>query len=363
MSYREARPDPGRTDLDFPTANNAMAVTAYPDRPALPEHETTGGILHGDLSQMTQRPLNGALYLGVLGVAAGIDIATFYQVLALVMRNVPDPVVWLGVVGFTATALALAHTVGVRIRERRDAGDRPLGASVWLCGLVWAFVGITAFVVRLVGTPPAAAAGSTIVEDGRSVAPAITGASSPALAALLFLALYTATGTLAGVAGYLRHNAAARAYRASLRTRASAAKQAARTVADVTLAHRTKIALDEERLRREAAWVKTQEEWAAIARRLKQEARLRLAAAAQDPTTTDAYFVPPDRTGHPDQPEPAAMAAPATAGPAGPASGAAAPGYEPLHASSIAAHPVPEPRAPQPRAPLNHRLPELDWAQ
>jgi hypothetical protein len=276
--------------------NNAMAVTAAPTYAVVPDRAPTEGTLHGDLSQMTQRPFNGALYLGVLLVAAGIDIATFYQVLALVMKNVPDQVVWLGVVGFTATALALAHTIGVRIRERKDTGDHALGASVWLCAIVWLFVGITAFVVRMVGTVPSASGGTTIIEDGRAVAPAITGADSPMLAALLFLALYTATGTLAGVAGYLRHNTAAKAYRTSLRTRTVASKQAAQTVADVTLARQTKVALDEERQRREEAWVKTQEEWAAIARRLKQEARLRLAAAAQDPTTTDAYFIPPLRT-------------------------------------------------------------------
>ena len=41
------------------------------------------------------------------------------------------------------------------------------------------------------------------------------------------------------------------------------------------------------------------EEWQAIARRLKQEARLRLASAAQNPSTTDAYFVPPQHAGGP----------------------------------------------------------------
>src|SRR5207247_1632305 len=114
----------------------------------------------------------------------------------------------------------------------------------------------------------------------------------------------------------------AKAYRTSLRTRASASKQAAKTVADVTLARQTKVALDEERHRREEAWAKTQEEWSAIARRLKQEARLRLAAAAQDPTTTDAYFVPPARTARYDS------VPPATAPPSGTLPGyATLPGY------------------------------------
>src|SRR6476619_4059373 len=83
------------------------------------------GTVHGDLSQMAAPTrMSGLLYYAVLLVAAGIDIATFYQVLALVMRNVPDEVVWLGVVGFTVTALSLAHTIGVRVRERAAAGER-----------------------------------------------------------------------------------------------------------------------------------------------------------------------------------------------------------------------------------------------
>jgi hypothetical protein len=251
------------------------------------------GTVHGDLSQMGSRPWGGLVYFGVLAVAAGIDIATFYQVLALVMSNVPDEVVWLGVVGFTTTALALAHTMGVRIRARVESGERAMSSpSAWLCFVIWLFVGGTAFIVRLVAAPPTATGGTTIVEDGQIVTAPATGADSALLAALLFLALYFATGTVAGLAGYMRHNSAARAYRTSMRSRASAARQAARTVADLTLARQTKVALDEERRRRLEGWQKSQQEWAAIAKRLKQEARLRLAAAAQDPSTTDAYFMP-----------------------------------------------------------------------
>ena len=265
-----------------------------------PEPKGPRGTVHGDLSQMAGRPMNGILYFGVLAVAAGIDIATFYQVLALVMKNVPDEVVWLGVVGFTATALSLAHTIGVRMRERADAGERAItSGSAWLVTVIWLFVGITAFIVRLVAANPSTTAGTTIVEEGQQVAAPVAGSDNPLLAALLFLALYLATGTVAAIAGYLRHNTAAKQYRATLRSRADAAKSAATTIADLTLAQQTKLALDEERRRRAEGWEKSQEEWQAIARRLKQEARLRLAAAAQDPSTTDAYFVPPQPAGPP----------------------------------------------------------------
>ena len=252
------------------------------------------GTVHGDLSQMAARPMNGILYFGVLAVAAGIDIATFYQVLALVMKNVPDEVVWLGVVGFTVTALSLAHTMGVRMRERADAGERAISSgSAWLVGVIWLFVGVTAFIVRLVAAQPTATGGTTIVEEGQQVTAPVASSDNPLLAALLFLALYLATGTVAAIAGYLRHNTAAKQYAITLRSRAAAAKQAASSVADLTLAQQTKVALDEERRRRAEGWDMAQAEWQAIARRLKQEARLRLAAAAQDPSTTDAYFVPP----------------------------------------------------------------------
>jgi hypothetical protein len=237
--------------------------------------------------------LNGMVYYAVLMVAAGIDIATFYQVLALVMRNVPDEVVWLGVVGFTVTALALAHTVGVRVRDRIDNGGRAMGsASAWLLLIVWLFVGATAFIVRLTAAPPQTGGGTTIVEEGQPVN-ILAPTDDPLLAALLFLALYLATGTVAAVAGYLRHNTAAKQYAATLRTRADVAKVAAASAADLALARQTLVALEQERRRREEGWIKAQEEWHAIARRLKQEARLRLASAAQDPSTTDAYFDPP----------------------------------------------------------------------
>jgi hypothetical protein len=240
------------------------------------------------------------MYYGVLLVAAGIDIATFYQVLALVMKNVPDEVVWLGVVGFTVTALSLAHTMGVRIRDRIDNGGRALGsASAWLLFVIWMFVGGTAFIVRLTAAPPSGTGGTTIVEDGEQVTAPVLNSDNPLLAAMLFLALYLATGTVAAIAGYLRHNTAAKQYAVTLRTRASAAKTAASSAADLALAQKTLVALDEERRRRAEGWLKAQEEWHAIARRLKQEARLRLASAAQNPSTTDAYFVPPQHTGGP----------------------------------------------------------------
>lgn len=301
------------------------------------------GTVHGDLSQMAgTRPMNGVMYFGVLLVAAGIDIATFYQVLALVMKNVPDEVVWLGVVGFTVTALSLAHTMGVRLRDRIDEGGKALGsASAWLLFVIWLFVGVTAFIVRFVAAEPSTTQGTTIVEEGQQVFAPLAGSDNPLLAALLFLALYLATGTVAAIAGYLRHNTAAKQYSLSLRTRASAARIAASSAADLALAQQTKIALEEERRRRDEGWVKAQEEWHAIARRLKQEARLRLAAAAQNPSTTDAYFAPPPYAGGP------ISGAPISGMPTGlPSSGVPAPG------SGAGAYPVqPYPVQPYPVQP------------
>ncbi len=289
-----------------------------------PQGQSGGrGTVHGDLSQMAAPSrMNGLLYYGVLAVAAGIDIATFYQVLALVMRNVPDAVVWLGVIGFTVTALALAHTMGIRVRDRIDNGGRALGsASFWMLFTVWIFVGLTAFVVRLTAAPPQLSGGTTILEEGQPVTFGLGASDDPKLAALLFLALYFATGAVAAIAGYLRHNTAAKQYAATLKTRAEVAKVAAVSAADLALARQTLYALQEERRRREDGWVKAQEEWSAIARRLKQEARLRLAAAAQNPSVTDAYFDPPPYL---RRPEPA----PTSPAPA-PPPGYAPPGYAP----------------------------------
>ena len=103
--------------------------------------------------------------------------AALSNALALVMRNVPDAVVWLGVIGFTVTALGLAHTMGMRARERIDNGGRALGsASVWLLLGVWLTVGVTAFIIRLTAAPAATSAGTAIVLDGQPVSLPGTGA-------------------------------------------------------------------------------------------------------------------------------------------------------------------------------------------
>jgi len=315
------------------------------------------GTVHGDLSQMAgPARMSGLLYYAVLTVAAGIDIATFYQVLALVMRNVPDEVVWLGVVGFTVTALALAHTMGVRARDRVDEGRPVLGTpSIWLLFTIWLFVGLTAFVVRLTAAPPPTTGGTTIIEEGQPVVTPTAPAEDSLLAALLFLALYCATGTLASVAGYLRHNSAAKRYEASVRNRTDVARAAAASAADLALARQTLAALEEERRRREEGWVKAQEEWQAIARRLKQEARLRLAAAAQNPSVTDAYFEPPPSLRR------AAAAASATPSSAPPPAGPRPAGdpAPPTHPGPVAVpvQATPWPVNPTPgahRAPVDH---------
>ncbi len=289
------------------------------------------GTVHGDLSQMASPTrISGVMYYAVLLVAAGIDIATFYQVLALVMRNVPDEVVWLGVVGFTVTALALAHTIGVRVRDRVDNGGRALASpSAWLLFVVWLFVGATAFIVRLTAAPPNVAGGSTIIIDGQPIGTGGAPQEDALLAALLFLALYLATGTVAAIAGYLRHNSAAKRYAETLRERSDVARVAASSAADLALAQQTKAALEEERRRREEGWIKAQEEWQAIARRLKQEARLRLAAHAQNPSVTDAYFEPPESLRRPTSGAPAG-ADPTVA----------------TYSAPSAAHTPPAPRAP-----------------
>ncbi len=296
--------------------------------PPAPRQGPSGGrgTVHGDLSQMAAPArMSGLLYYAVLLVAAGIDIATFYQVLALVMRNVPDEVVWIGVIGFTVTALSLAHTIGVRVRDRLDNGRRAMGsASAWLLFIVWLFVGGTAFIVRLTAAPPQFSGGTTIVEEGQPVLGAAP-TEDALLAALLFLALYLATGTVAAVAGYLRHNTAAKQYAATLRTRSDVARDAAASAADLALARQTLIALQEERRRREEGWIKAQEEWQAIARRFKQEARLRLASAAQNPSVTDAYFDPPPALRHAPASGPPASIPAGTDGAAIPNPGAYAP--------------------------------------
>jgi hypothetical protein len=165
----------------------------------------------GPFGDSIGRPRSHRLIWLVVLAAGGADIVTFYQVLILVL-NVPELMVWIAVVGFTAVALALAHHSGQKARQA--AGPRySVGSTTiaWAAGAVWLMLGLLAFVVRYVIANASTSDTSSIsVVGGSSAAPVNSvDLTSQHLAALMFLGLYIATGFVTGLSGFMRIDPAA----------------------------------------------------------------------------------------------------------------------------------------------------------
>lgn len=181
-------------------------------------------IILGDPSQVLGRSWGQLVAWLVLVAGAGVDVATFYQVLILVM-NAPEEVVWGAVIGFTAIALALAHRVGTLAGDAANPRNM-VGAKVtaWVCFAIWLTLGITGFLVRLLIQGADAGGGSMFMVDGQPV-DVRSETTSQYLSALLFLVLYLATGMVSGLAGYIRPNPAARLWKRALRKRTRASRR------------------------------------------------------------------------------------------------------------------------------------------
>ncbi|GHJ06172.1 hypothetical protein TPA0907_05390 [Micromonospora humidisoli] len=255
-----------------------------------------------DTALLTGRPgtLLGALVeTVVLVLAAGADIAAFYNALS---SGIGDNtyLLYMLVAGFTAVALLLAHGFG---RIYRDLDQRAPGARrlmLYACLTGWALLGIAAFLSRLLladvdvgpGFGTSGAGGSTAGGSGQEEA------QKARVLAILFLALYIGTGMAAAVVAYWNHNSLAHAYHRSNRRLAWARWWAKRRVGaheKVLSRHRQRY---NEWARAEAAHAAARAKRLALAEELKQLARQRMAAAGQDPATTDGLFTP-DRYGTP----------------------------------------------------------------
>ncbi len=250
-----------------------------PDRKLLPLPAGARVIL-GNPSDVLGKSWAQMLAWLVLLAAAGVDVATFYQVLILVM-NAPDEVVWGAVVGFVAVALTLAHFVGTRCREARSPGGYA-GATIsaWLCFAIWSALGCTAFVVRWFVQPADVSGGSdssTFIVDDQSSPVDLSGqTTSQHLSALLFLVLYAATGMVAAMTGFTKTNPAARRWGPARRQRTKAARRYAAVQFQLTTALQMKDAVGRERKRRENELADARATCDEAATRVRQEARLML---------------------------------------------------------------------------------------
>ncbi len=118
-----------------------------------------------------------------------------------------------------------------------------------------------------------------------------TSSSTQLEAALLFLALYVATGLVAGLGGYLAHNPLRAGYSTAARAYRRASERMAATNFEADAAHARSAAYEAEL----AAAAQTLEyeihARLALAEKLKQYARVLVAQQLKDPAATDAIFI------------------------------------------------------------------------
>jgi hypothetical protein len=247
-----------------------------------------GGPGHSDPTLIAGRPKIVYLHIIALCLAAGADIGAFFQIVELVLPQQSPLLVLIVVLGFTGTVLYVAHACGVLFRDRR-AGARWVSRIMLLvCVLIWLGLGAAALEVRL--HVLATSSGQVVIGLGATQPSSGPSASTRYEAAILFFALYTATGLVAGVGAYLSHNplrdsyaAATRAYRKASEQLAATAFQAGAAEASCN-AHRAELAAAARTLQYAI------QARMALAEKLKQFARVLVAQRLKDPAVTDAIF-------------------------------------------------------------------------
>lgn len=246
-----------------------------PRRPA-----PSGPVIAGNLAEIVGRPWTEAIFWVVVLAAGAVDIATFYQVLVVVL-NAPEWLVWAAVIGFVAVVLTLAHHTGLYIRLA--VGPRHVTAATtmaWTFGIGWLLLGLVAFGVRFTVTQPLSSDASTFSGDG--VTPQSFGAADTTaqhVTALLFLAFYVATGIITGLAGgYARPDPNAKLFGRAVDQRSTAVRRHAATQRRFGRIVHLAEALDEAYARSDKGLATAEKESVAAAERLKREIRLRIAA-------------------------------------------------------------------------------------
>ncbi len=221
---------PGPASADGYTSSTPGIDPAYPYTLPGPHYRgelpSWGGPDYRDPALIAGRPRSSYLYVMVLLLAAGADIGAFFQIVELVLAQDPLILVYVVALGFTATALSLAHKGGALSRDHMAGAAWAGTVMPCLCVTAWLLLGIAAFYVRLTLLGSSFSGSLSL-----SVGPSQTGPSSPPAfqAAIVFLALYLATGLVAWMGAYLSRNPLLESYKL-----ASRAFLEARSRADVS---------------------------------------------------------------------------------------------------------------------------------
>jgi hypothetical protein len=258
-----------------------------PATPAAPGRDEDSGRSYVDPGAIVGRSIGENAHAIALAITACADLAIFSQVLSLVMAQEDPLPVYLAVAGFTACSLLLAHFAGRMLRDLAAGWGQPQKWPPLLLTAGWLTLGTTAFAVRWLVSKKTSQS---------SVVSGTSGTTTTASAALLFLALYIASGLVAGFGAYLnrnplrsRYHAAVRQHRAALKRfgRARAPYEGAVSVLQLHL--RNQVREDAHH----AAARRFRDECAAEMRR---HAALRIAAHLQDPSATSGITATQHRT-------------------------------------------------------------------
>lgn len=265
-----------------------------------------------DSTMLINRSREDFLALGIIVLAVGGDIAAFYVVLARVFRGSTFLVV-IGTIGFAAAAIGLAHLVGQGLARRRCGDPRASVVLTVAASVVWAVLGVASFVTRLLtpsstsSDPFGASSGGFGSSSGGFGSGGGFGSSSggfgsggggfgsassgidlsTALPAILFGALFLASGVAAMVATFVSFNPVAGALRRAERRMEEATAAERRTRAELERAREALRQQENERDREEQRWAAARQQVAAEMLELQNYARSLMASRKQNPSVTD----------------------------------------------------------------------------
>jgi hypothetical protein len=283
QTQRQA-PDTHRV-IETETARNTAAtrLRGEQEKPAWTEPG------HADPTQLGGRPRGHYIYAVAILLAAAADIAAFYQVIELVLGSLIQALVIVLVVGFTGTALALAHFTGVMLRDQKAGAKWVRTFMIATAALIWMALGVLAFWVRLHsasggGSSYTPSVGATSIASSGSVSSQATPS-----AAAMFAGLYLATGAVAIIGAYLTHNPLRGMHAHAISAHRKAAKNQAVSTGRLRLAETERDfyagqIVAAERIRDEAI-----KDRLALSEELKQLARIEFAKHLHDASATDAF--------------------------------------------------------------------------
>jgi hypothetical protein len=147
--------------------------------------------------------LSTALLFGLLVLAIGGDLATFYLVLAGFFVDGGSFVIWALTLAFAAASVGLMHGVGRALRNLREARGGLGHVAIALMILGWLVVGGVAVWFRWQANTPVGGTDSIFADDAAAEALA---AHEAVLSAILLAGLFVASGLLAFYTGYSEHH-------------------------------------------------------------------------------------------------------------------------------------------------------------